>query len=327
MKVKKLSGIGALIFLLLFVSFFLLGGKTEDKSGGKAEGSIGKVAYMWCLDAPFVRPHVESFKKTAEALNMEVVIFDAKWDTALQGTQVDDAILMDFDLLAIAPIDPQAIVPSIKKAYEAGIPVMTFNIPADKEADDYIVGFSGVGCYEQGLVAAELAYDSIGGKGNMVIVEGLTGYSACVLYQEAIDDYFIEKNAQIKTLGIQPTGWDVAEATKVTEDFITRFGSDIDLIYAHDDYLATGAKVAMEEAGLNAGDIKLIGIGGIGDALEMIKEGWMYGTVLQSPISEAEFEAQRCAEFLKKGKLDPFYKYIDNPKITKENVNNYKSEF
>ena len=84
----------------------------------------------------------------------------------------------------------------------------------------------------------------------------------------------------------------------------------------------------MEEAGKKPGDIKLIGIGGTGDALQMIKDGWMYGTVLQSPITEAKFEAERCIEYLKtKTKLEPFYKFIDNPKITKENVGEFKSEF
>ena len=290
--------------------------------------SIGKVAFMWGgLDAPFVGPHVESFKKEAASLGIEVVVFDGKWDPEIQNNLVSDAITMGVDLIAIMPADPQAIVPAIKKAYEANIPVMTFNSPADEEADDYIVGFSGVGCYEQGLVAAELVYESVNGEGNMVIVEGVSGNSACVLYLKALDDYLAENNANITILGKQPTGWAVAEATKVTEDFLTKYGNDIDVIYPMDDYLATGVKVALEEAGYKPGEIKFIGIGGTGVALEMIKEGWMHGTVLQSPITEAEFEAKRCAEFLKNGELDPFYSYIDNPKITKENVGDYKSEF
>ena len=128
-------------------------------------------------------------------------------------------------------------------------------------------------------------------------------------------------------MGKQPTGWAVAEATKVAEDFLTRFG-DIDVIYAHDDYLADGVRVALEEAGKKPGGIKLIGIGGTGEALQMIKDGWMFGSVLQSPITEGTFTAERAIEYLKiKQKLDPFYGYIDNPKITKENVGEFKSEF
>jgi len=293
-----------------------------------AGGSLGKIAFMWGgFDAPFVAPHAESFTETATAAGAEVVNFDAKWDPAVQSTLVDDAIAMQVDLIAICPVDPKAIVPALKKASEAGVAVMVFNTRADAEGDPYIIGYSGVGTYEQGLVAAELVYESVSGKGNLVIVEGVAGFSTCVDYQKAIDDYFAENNAEIVTLGKQPTGWAVAEATKVTEDFLTRY-DNIDVIFAHDDYLASGAKVALEEAGINPGDIKLVGIGGTGEALQMIKDAWMYGTVLQSPITEAEFEAERCIEYLKsKEKLDPFYAYIDNPKITKENVGEFKSEF
>lgn len=298
----------------------------ETKSTG--EGSLGTIAFMWGgFDAPFVAPHAKSFIETATAAGAKVINFDAKWDPAVQSTLIDDAIAMKVDLIAICPIDPKAIVPALKKAYDAGVAVMVFNTRADSEADPYIIGYSGVGTYEQGLVAAELVYESVSGEGNLVIVEGVAGFSTCVDYQKAIDDYFKEHDAKIKILGKQPTGWAVAEATKVAEDFLTRF-ENIDVIFAHDDYLASGVKVALEEAGKNPGEIKLVGIGGTGEALQMIKDGWMYGTVLQSPITEGKFEAERCIEYLKtRQKLEPFYKYIDNPKITKENVSEFKSEF
>jgi ribose transport system substrate-binding protein len=300
----------------------------EKTEAAAASGSLGTIALMWGgFDAPFVAPHAKSFTETVTAAGAKVVNFDAKWDPAVQSTLIDDAIAMKVDLIAIAPVDPKAIIPALKKAFDAGVPVMVFNTRIEKEGDPYIVGYSGVGSYAQGLVAAELVYDSVNGVGKMAIVEGVSGFSGCVDYQLAVDDYFKEKNAKIEQLGKQPTGWAVAEATKVAEDFLTRF-KDLTVIFAHDDYLAGGTKVALEEAGKKPGDIKLIGIGGTGDALQMIKDGWMYGTVLQSPITEAVFEAERCIEYLKtKQKLDPFYEYIDNPKITKENVGEFKSEF
>lgn len=203
---------------------------------------------------------------------------------------------------------------------------MTINTEASKDANDYIIGYSGVGCYEQGLVAAELLMEVMGNKGNLAVVEGVSGFNVCVLYAKALDDSFKKKNSAIKILAVQPTNWAPAEATKVTEDYLTRF-NNMDAIFAHDDYLANGVIVALKEAGVKPGTIKVVGIGGTGDALNAIKEGWMYGTVLQSPITEGDFEAQRAIEFLKTKKLDPFYKIMDNPKIDPKNVGNYKSEF
>jgi ribose transport system substrate-binding protein len=299
-----------------------------ETTAAAGEGTLGTIALMWGgFDAPFIAPHTKTFTDIATAAGAKVVNFDAKWDAATQSTLIDDAIAMKVDLISICPVDPKAIIPALKKAFDAGVAVMVMNTRAEPEGDPYIIGFSGVGAYEQGLVAAELVFDSVNGEGKLAIVEGVAGYSACVDYQKAVDDYFAKNNAKIETLGKQPTGWAVAEATKVAEDFLTRFPT-LNVIYAMDDYLAGGVKVAMEEAGKKPGDIKLVGIGGTGDALQMIKDGWMYGTVLQSPITEGKFEAERCIEYLKsKTKLDPFYKIIENPKITKENVADYKSEF
>ena len=55
----------------------------------------------------------------------------------------------------------------------------------------------------------------------------------------------------------------------------------------------------------------------------------MYGSVLQSPVDEAKYEAERAIEFLKSGepKLDPFSAPIANPEITKENVDQFESTF
>jgi ribose transport system substrate-binding protein len=319
---------GILRFALVLVVLLCAAAITFAGGGGEKAGAKGKtVALMWGgTDAPFVGPHIKSFTATMEKAGHKVVVFDSKWDPAKQSTDMDDAVAQKVDLICIVPIDPVAIVPALKKAKAAGVPVMTINTDADKSANDFIVGYSGVGAYEQGLVVAELLMEVMGNKGNLAVVEGVSGFSACVLYAKALDDTFKKKNSAIKILAVQPTNWAPAEATKVTEDYLTRF-KNIDAIFAHDDYLAGGVIVALKEAGMKPGKIKLVGIGGIGDALKAIKEGWMYGTVLQSPITEGDFEAQRAIEFLKNKKLDPFYKIMDNPKIDAKNVGNYKSEF
>ncbi len=323
-KEWKLLVILAAVLLVAGVAF---AGGGKEKAAAQPEKAAGTVALMWGgTDAPFVGPHIRSFTETMEKAGYKVVILDSKWDPAKQSTDLDDAVAMKVDLIALQPIDPVAILPALKKAKASGVPVMIFNTEGVKEANDYIVGYSGVGCYEQGLVAADLLLDAMGDKGNLAVVEGISGMNACVLYAKALDDTIARRKSQVKILAVQPTGWAPAEATKITEDYLTRF-KDLDAIYAHDDYLASGVIVALKEAGVKPGQIKLVGIGGTGDALQAIKEGWLFGTVLQSPITEGEFEAKRAIEFLKTKKLDPFYQIMDNPRIDSTNVANYKAEF
>ena len=320
---RHLTVLAVALALLLSAGLVFAGGGAEAPKAAKG----GTVALMWGgTDAPFVGPHIRSFTATMEKAGYKVVVPDSKWDPAKQSTDVDDMVAQKVNLICLVPVDPVAIIPALKKAKESGVPVMTINTEADKSANQYIIGFSGVGAYEQGLVASELLTEVMKNKGNVAVVEGVSGFNVCVLYAKALDDTIKKKNASIKVLAVQPTNWSPAEATKVTEDYITRF-KNMDAIFAHDDYIAGGVIVALKEAGYKPGQVKIVGVGGTGDALQAIKDGWMYGTVQQSPITEGEFEAIRAIEFLTKGKLDPFYKIMDNPKIDPTNVNNFKAEF
>jgi len=322
---RNLTVLAVALALLLSAALVFAGPGAETKAAGAAKG--GTVALMWGgTDAPFVGPHIRSFTATMEKAGYKVVVPDSKWDPAKQSTDVDDMVAQKVNLICLVPVDPVAIIPALKKAKESGVPVMTINTEADKSANQYIIGFSGVGAYEQGLVASELLTEVMKNKGNVAVVEGVSGFNVCVLYAKALDDTIKKKNAAIKVLAVQPTNWSPAEATKVTEDYITRF-KNMDAIFAHDDYIAGGVIVALKEAGYKPGQVKIVGVGGTGDALQAIKDGWMYGTVQQSPSTEGEFEAIRAIEFLTKGKLDPFYKIMDNPKIDPTNVNNFKAEF
>ena len=286
------------------------------------------VAIIWVsLTTPYGSAHTDAFKEAAGPLNLELVIFDSNFDAELQSTQIDDAIALGVDLIAVVPVDSVAILPALKKAYDAGVPVMTMNAGYNEDIKKYIVGYSGVGYYEQGVATVELLGKSINDEGNIVIIEGSTGFEACLEYQRALEDYIAQPNVNINILGSQPTDWSVAKGTEVMEDFLTRFEGEIDAAFPHDDYIATGAKVAMEEAGLKAGDIQMVGIGGVSEALELIKEGWMYGTVLQSPIFEGKWAAERAREYIDTGELNPFYGVLENPQITIENVDDYESEF
>ncbi len=237
--------------LLLSAGLVFAGGGTESKPAA-AKG--GTVALMWGgTDAPFVGPHIRSFTATMEKAGYKVVVPDSKWDPAKQSTDMDDMVAQKVDLICLVPVDPVAIIPALKKAKESGVPVMTINTEADKSANQYIVGFSGVGCYEQGLVAADLLLEAMKSKGNIAVVEGVSGFNACVLYAKALDDTIKKKKAAVKILAVQPTNWSPAEATKVTEDYITRF-KNMDAIYAHDDYLAGGRDRGPEGGGDQARD-------------------------------------------------------------------------
>ncbi len=231
------------------------------------------------------------------------------------------------DLLVVFAADSQGIAPGIKKAYDAGIPVFMCNNPPVKESEQYTVAYAGPNNYLEGQVAGEMIYKVLDGEGTFVMIEGLAGQDAQINRAQGALDKLDEMNADIELLARQTADWRKDLAVQVMQDFITRFGDEIDLVYGQDDTLAIGAAIAMEEAGMKGG-VPIIGIGGSREGLKAIADGLVYGTVLQSPVDETDLVATMAVEMVKRDfgpddKWDPYWNYMVTPAVTQDNVEEY----
>ncbi len=310
-------------------------GETTAAASAAAEttaqggGPVWTVALMWAgTDSPYMPPWIKSTEDTITKLGHKWTSFDAQWDATKQNTLMDDAITMKVNMILLMAVDPKGVLPAVKKAHDAGIPIMVINSPIDKEGDQYIAGYTGVDTVAQGKVQAGLQVEAMNNEGKLAVVEGQPGFSATIDYDNALDAVLKEKNSKIEIVGRQTAHWDVHEASNVAQDFITRF-PNLNGIYPMDDYMATGVIVSLKEAKYQPGQIKVTGVGGISEVLALIKEGWIYGTVIQSPIAEGALEAKRAIDFLKSGKdkLDPFSLPLDNPTLTAKNVDQFTEKY
>jgi ABC-type sugar transport system substrate-binding protein len=78
----------------------------------------------------------------------------AESDTVKQAQDIEDFIARGVDALLVLPIDQKAIVASIQRAKEAGIPLVTYNRPSDPESDIKEDAFSGQDSFIQAYDAA-----------------------------------------------------------------------------------------------------------------------------------------------------------------------------
>lgn len=114
-------------------------------------------------------------KAAAEALGYELLVSapDSESDYASQVQLVEDMIARGVDGIIICAINTDAIVTAVKKANEAGIPVVMFNVQdelADGKVDCYVT-------YDQreggAKVADYMAEVVNGAETNVAIIEGL----------------------------------------------------------------------------------------------------------------------------------------------------------
>ncbi|MCL4378339.1 MAG: sugar ABC transporter substrate-binding protein [Actinobacteria bacterium] len=288
-----------------------------------------KIVNLWLgMAAPYCPPYKATFEAGAKENGWDLTFFDGKFDAALQANQMDEAIAMKPDLIILCALDASGMAAGMKKAFDAGIPLIVDHTLANKEDQQYTIAYTGPDNYTEGLLGGELMNEALGGKGKVVIITGATGQEAAINRPKGFRDKLKELNSQIEVLAEQTAEWDKAKATKVMADFITRYGKELNGVYGADDTLAVGAFIALQEAGYKKGDLILVGVGGSKEGLAAIKDGTIYGTVLQSPVAGAKAAIETIKKALEQGikppkQMDPYLRFMPLPKITAANVDQY----
>jgi ribose transport system substrate-binding protein len=267
--------------------------------------------------APYLAGYRKAFDVEAKRLNLEVIALDANNDPARQAAQAEDLIGKRVDVLCFWPVDAKAIVPSVRRAHEAGIPLVCTNSWTEESVLNYFRSFIGASMIEEGRIAAQLMTEALNGKGKLVIIEGNPGQDATYWRSTAFLDELKRIAPEIRVLDRQTARWDRARATGVAENLLTTY-PDLNAIMAQDDNMAVGALQAIRSAG-KVGQVKLISINASKEGLAAILSGEMYGSCTQSPTFEGIYTA-RVARDVANG-WPPVPRWIRNPVMRVDKTN------
>jgi ribose transport system substrate-binding protein len=235
-----------------------------------------------------------SIKRSEEAVkgfpNMELFVADGRGDAATQASQVEDLTARGIDVLIISPADAKALGGAVKNAEADGVKV----IAADRSVDAPVVTYIGSDNVEAGAVAGKYVVELLGGKGNVVEIQGSLGASPTIDRGKGFGDAL--DGSGVKIVGQQSGDYDRAQGLKVMEDFLQRFSKGkIDAVFTHNDEMSLGAIQAIQEAGRD--EIKVVGIDGQESALDAVEDGTYAGTVVYPiPVPEQILAAAKvCA--------------------------------
>ena len=278
------------------------------------------------LGWPYIAAVTNILEAEAKAMDgVEVVTLSADGDIAKQSSDIGSLVNRKVDVLLVTSLDGNAVIPALKAAHDAGIPILAVSNEPAEPGQALLAGYSGPDDYVQGVIAAELLNEALGGKGGIAIIEGSPGQSTTLLRTQGLKDRLAELKSEIKILGSQTADWNPVKAKDVAQAFLTAYGDDLVGLFAQDDNSGAAAAEVFKAAG--RGDIKVVGTGGTMNGLKAIKDGLMYGTMDQSPTTDAKQaldfaisspRARRCRE---KRNIIPM------PKITAANVDQFKGEW
>lgn len=215
---------------------------------------------------------------------VQLTVFDGRYDASVQQAQFETMVTQRFDGIIFVPIDIEAGAAAVAVAAAAGIPVVGSNtrVNSDQLAS-YIGSNDVVGGYQQAVGVFEM----LGGKGNIVILEGPLGQSAQIERREG-NLKALEEYPDINLLVMQPANWSRAEALARMENWLTTYPGQIDGVIGQNDEMALGAIEAMKAAGIDVTTIPTSGIDGVTDAMLAVLAGEHDISILQDARGQAE---------------------------------------
>lgn len=173
-----------------------------------------------------------------QGITTELVIESADTDVAGQLQQLQNLISKDVDAILVNPGDVNALNATLQEAVSQGILV----ISVDQELNSPNVYNVGIDQKEWAKTSAQWLADKLGGKGNIVVLEGIPGHPANVARMSGFEEV-MGQYPDIKVLGRDTGNWDEATGQQVMSNFLASF-PNIDGYWTQDG-MAIGAMQAV----------------------------------------------------------------------------------
>jgi len=277
----------ACVLLALCGLFLGCGGSADTLKPTQASRGTICVSLL-ALDNPFFKVIGDAIAAEAAKQGFQATVVSADKDVARQGNQIKDFIVKKAAAIVLSPCDSKSIVPVIREANAAGIPVFTVDIP----------------CNEPGVaIATQVATDNEGGgrEAGQAMIEALNTDGRAAGGKIAVLHFKQAESCQLRVKGfravidahnaIAPAKIDIVTELesnaakdvgfKAMEDALQAF-PDLRGVFAINDPAALGARAALEKAGKTA-QIVIIGFDGQPEGKQAIREGKIYADPIQFP--------------------------------------------
>ncbi len=289
----------------------------ETMTIGITQNNVGVDSYQTTYEKAFIA--------AAEAnANVEVVVLDAGGDVARQIAQMEDLIQQEVDAIIIWPTNGEAVIPAVRKAHQADIPVIVTNSNIAEAGFPFVSTFSGPDNITQGARSAEIMCDrfkalGIENEAKVVHITGQPGYTTAIERATGFNDRLPEVCPNVEQIDEQPGDWNREKSQQVMEAFLVKY-DDIDGVYSGDDNMGVGAMNAAVAAGREG--ITFVGATNFAVGYEAMAAGTYWGSIYQSPVDDAEAALKSAIDLLNGEEL-PFLNYFDTPKITQDNMGEF----
>lgn len=214
------------------------------------------------LNNPYFVTMKKALEDAAASIGATVVVADARHDVAKQISDVEDMIQKKIDILLLNPTDTTGIEGAVKSAKAAGVVVVAVDANAKGPVDSFV----GSKNYDAGVLACDYLAKSLGGKGDVAILDGIPVVP--ILQRVSGCKDALKKYPGMKIVATQNGKQERDFALTVTENMLQGH-PQLKGIFSVNDGGAMGSLAAIEASGK---DIKLVSVDGAPEAIAAMQK-------------------------------------------------------
>jgi ribose transport system substrate-binding protein len=208
----------------------------------------------WAKEAMELYPDVEWQYQTAD-------------NAERQASQIDAMVVKGLDALVVLAHNSEGLTSTAERVKDKGVFIVNVDRGFTKPiADIFLEGDNKA----FGRKSAQFVAEKMGGKGNLVILQGISGTTVNTDRVNAAMEVF-KGFPEIKILDSQPADWSREKGLSVMKTFLTKHPK-IDAVWAQDDDIMMGVLQAIKEAGREK-EMWVLGGAGMKEAVKMLMDG------------------------------------------------------
>lgn len=254
-------------------------------------------------------------EKAAE-MGLEFTYYDQAGDAQKAIDAISTCIAQKVDAIIINPSDPQAVVPALMEAKEAGIVIGLFSSDLAEESRQYRDFFCGTNDTMAGEQAAAAIIEHFPDGCNVVEIGGQSGHDAQVKRSDGFKTGLEGSNINVLA-SKNCDAWATEDCMSIMEDFIVKYGDQIDAVFCHWDNGATGVINALENASVEG--TYIVAVDGCSAGYDQVKAGTQAVCIGQS-FSNMVAQSLECAQAAVNGEAFEEINWIPLDTVTAENV-------
>jgi len=238
---------------------------------------------MKTLTNPFF-VEMERGARSAEAeLGIELLVKTAAQETSIeqQVAIVEELIRRKVDAIVIAPGDSVKLIPVLKRAQDAGLPVVNIDNRLDGDFSRTLglhpVPFISVDNEQGAYLVTRVLTDGVAEPAKAAVIEGIRSAANAEARKAGALRAFAS-NPAITVAAQESADWKIDAAYDVAKSMFER-EPGISLLFCANDMMALGAARYVREAGLRG--VRIAGYDALQDAVEAVKTGALVATIDQ----------------------------------------------